>query len=136
VSSACRTLLIAGVLLWSFGALVALRIGGTSTALAWAAASPVCVVVGIVAFLLVAKRIDGDPKQTTKLMMALPMLRMVAAGLLGWLVVGLLPMEAQGPFWVCLVAAYLATLTVETGLLAQLVRRAATARSNDVKGAV
>jgi len=136
VSSARRTLLIAGVLLWSFGALVALRIGGAPTALAWAAATPVCVLVGYVTFVLVARRIDGGSKQSMKWMLALPLLRMVAAGLLGWLVVGLLPMEAQASFWLCLVAAYLATLTVETGLLARLVRHAAATKSADVQGAV
>jgi hypothetical protein len=135
VRSASRTLLIAGVLLWSFGALVALRIGGAPTALAWAVASPICIVVGIAAFLLVAGRIDGDPKQTMRLVLALPLLRMVAVGLLGWLVVGFLPMEAQGSFWLSLVAAYLATLTVETGLLARVVRQSAT-KPADVQGAV
>jgi hypothetical protein len=135
VRSASRTLLIAGVLLWSFGALVALRIGGAQTALAWAVASPICIVVGIAAFLLVAGRIDGDPKQTMRLVLALPLLRMVAVGLLGWLVVGFLPMEAQGSFWLSLVAAYLATLTVETGLLARVVRQSAT-KPADVQGAV
>ena len=133
--SACRTLLIASVLLWSFGALVALRIGGAPTALAWAAASPVCIVVGIAAFLLVAGRMDGDPKQTMRLMVALPVLRMVAVGLLGWLVIGFLPMEAQGSFWLSLVAAYLATLTIETGLLARFVRQSAASKSADVQGA-
>jgi hypothetical protein len=135
VRSASRTLLIAGVLLWSFGALVALRIGGAPTALAWAAASPICIMVGIAAFLLVAGRIEGDPKQTMKLVLALPLLRMVAVGLLGWLVVGFLPMEAQGSFWLSLVAAYLATLTIETGLLARVVRQSAT-KPADVQGAV
>jgi hypothetical protein len=135
VRSASRTLLIAGVLLWSFGALIALRIGGAPTALAWAVASPICIVVGIAAFLLVAGRIDGDPKQTMRLVLALPLLRMVAVGLLGWLVVGFLPMEAQGSFWLSLVAAYLATLTVETGLLARVVRQSAT-KPADVQGAV
>jgi hypothetical protein len=128
-------MMIAGVLLWSFGALVALRIGGAPTSLAWAAASPICIVVGIAVFLLIAGRMDGDPKQTARLMLMLPLLRMVAVGLLGWLVVGLLPMEAQGSFWVSLVAAYLATLTVETGLLARFVRQSAEAKTADVQGA-
>ena len=121
--------------MWSFGALVALRIGGAPTALAWAAASPICIMVGIAAFLLVAGRIDNDPKQMMRLMVALPMLRMVAVGLLGWLVKRFLPMEAQESFWMSLVAAYLATLTVETGLLARFVRQSAAMKSADVQGA-
>jgi hypothetical protein len=135
VRSACRSLLIAGVLLWSFGALVALRIGGAPTSLAWAAASPICIAVGIAAFLLIAARMDGDPKQTMRLMVALPVLRMVAVGLLGWLVIGFLPMDAQASFWLSLVAAYLATLTIETGLLARFVRQTAAMKSADVQGA-
>ena len=90
----------------------------------------------VLAFVVLAGRMAGDPKQLTKVMMILPVLRMVAVGALGWLVVGLLPIDAQGSFWVAMVAAYLATLTVETGLLARFVRRTAASRPTDVQGAV
>ena len=133
---ACRSLLVAGAALWALGALVALRFGGTATALAWGAAAFVCIAIGWGAFMVIAGQIANDPKRFTQAMAILPVLRMAAAGLLGWFVVGLLPVDAQGSFWICLVAAYLATLTVETGLLARLVRRIAALKTAEVQGAV
>jgi hypothetical protein len=122
VNAAIRTLLIFGVVVWTFGALVALRINGAAAALAWSAAAPVCIVVGLIAFVLVAKNLPKDTTRLTQVIMALPAVRIVAAGFFGWLVVGFLPNEAQESFWLCLVAAYLATLAIETTLLMKLVR--------------
>ena len=122
MNAAIRTLLIFGVVVWTLGALVALRINGAAAALAWSAAAPVCIVVGLIAFVLVAKNLPNDTVRLTQVIMALPAVRIVAAGFFGWLVVGFLPNEAQESFWLCLVAAYLATLAIETTLLMKLVR--------------
>jgi hypothetical protein len=134
VRDAGRTLLVAGAILWSFGALVALRVGGVPPTVAWAVAAPICIAIGYAAFVYVARNLAADAKRGMRALMLLPVLRMVAAGAFGWLVIGFLPMESQGSFWVCLVAAYVATLAIETGLLARQVRRAA-AKSVDVQGA-
>ena len=122
MNAAIRTLLVFGVVVWTLGALVALRINGAATALAWSAAAPVCIVVGLIAFVLVAKNLPNDTIKLTQVIMALPLVRIVAAGALGWLVVGFLPTEAQESFWLCLVAAYLVTLAIETALLTKIVR--------------
>ena len=133
MNSAVRTLVFSGAIVWTLGALVALRLNGAATALAWTAAAPVCILVGLVAFIVIAKYLPGDPKTLTQAIMALPAVRIVAAGAFGWLVVGFLPTEAQESFWLCLVAAYLVTLAIETTLLAKLVR--STAKSVPVQGA-
>ena len=134
MNASIRTLLYSGAVVWMLGALVALRINGAATALAWTAAAPVCILVGLAAFIAIAKRLSLDPKKLTQAIIALPAVRIVAAAAFGWLIVGFLPTESQESFWVCLVAAYLVTLAVETVLLAKLVRQNASLAP--VQGAV
>jgi hypothetical protein len=114
---------LASLVVWSVGALVAFRLGGVDVAVGWGLAMPVCTLVGLGALGFVAWIRTREPVWVAKVLLGMPIVRMIVVGFVGWLAAGLITEQQFTAYWMSMVIAYLITLGFESVISLGLLRK-------------